>query len=362
MNKHIFYIAAACVALASCVKNEVRVNAPDQEITFQTVVGKASSKAIITNTTYPTNVSFGTFAYFYPKSFGTNTQLYISNAEVKYNTGATSGNVWTTDPAYYWPKQGKLTFYSYSPYTIHDKVSCTETDGLKIANYDVNANQDIDIMVADRKDDHTQNGENAGYNGVPTVFRHKLAQVVKFTIATKDDYAKGTVDAPKVGDKRFFVKEIKIGNIAYKGTFKSGIEPKLENKGTWTKTNDKKDSYTWYSNTTGVEFTKANPATPSTITNGYLLVLPQEMTDKGSSEVTSVEYIQITYDIRTYWGTAEGNYSTETVTQSVDLKSVSASWEVNKKYSYNITVGLDQIYWAPSVVEWEDGTTTNITF
>ena len=42
MNKHIFYIAAACVALASCVKNEVRVNAPDQEITFQTVVGKAS--------------------------------------------------------------------------------------------------------------------------------------------------------------------------------------------------------------------------------------------------------------------------------------------------------------------------------
>lgn len=361
MNKHIFGIAAACVALAACSKNEVKVNVPDQEITFQTVVGKASSKAIVSTSTYPTDVPFGTFAYFYPSTFGEDTQLYISNAEVKNTTSATSGDAWTTDPAYYWPKQGKLTFYSYSPYTIKDKVSCDETKGLKINNYDVDANQDVDVMVADRVDDQTQNGNHAGYNGVPTEFRHKLAQVVSFTVTTKDDYAKGTTTAPKVGDKFFFVKEIKIGNIAYKGTFESSLKPSLSDKGSWTKTTDKKD-YTWYSNTTGEQFSKTNSASPSTITNNYLLVLPQKMTDKGEGNVTDVEYIQITYDIHTYWGTGTNEYSKETVTQSVDLKSVSASWEVNNKYSYNITVGLNQIYWAPSVVAWEDGTTTTITF
>lgn len=57
MNKHIFYIAAACAALASCVKNEVRVNAPDKEITFQTVSTKAG-------TAFNTNHKFYSYAYF----------------------------------------------------------------------------------------------------------------------------------------------------------------------------------------------------------------------------------------------------------------------------------------------------------
>ena len=63
MKKYIVIAIAACVALAACTKNEVRPVSTDQEITFETAVYKASSKALISNTTYPKTATFGTVAY-----------------------------------------------------------------------------------------------------------------------------------------------------------------------------------------------------------------------------------------------------------------------------------------------------------
>ena len=46
--KKFFYLAvAACAALAACSKNEVTPVDVDQQITFQAVVNKASTKALI---------------------------------------------------------------------------------------------------------------------------------------------------------------------------------------------------------------------------------------------------------------------------------------------------------------------------
>ena len=365
-----FYLiaAAACAALAACSKNEVAPVDVDQEITFQAVVNKASTKALINDATYPTNLPFGSFAYFYPSSssFGTEAKLYINNAEVKDTLLATSGKVWTTNPAYYWPKNGKLTFYSYSPYaTLNSIVTCNTSDGIVIKNYDVSLNQTVDVMVADRKDDLQANGANASYTGVPTIFRHKLAQVVDFKIKTKERYATGDLSTPAIGDKFFFLNEIKIGNIAYKGDFKSGVKPSSSSIGEWTKTADRISTpYIWYKSTTteATPFANNDVTSPKPIANGYLLVLPQTMTDKGSNSITSVEYLELKYTIRTFWGTNASDYSDESVTQLIDLKTVSAAWEINKKYTYNITVGLDQIYWAPSVEVWENGSTSTIEF
>ena len=47
MKKVLFFALAAGVALAACTKNEVRPVEVDQEITFQAVVNKASTKAMI---------------------------------------------------------------------------------------------------------------------------------------------------------------------------------------------------------------------------------------------------------------------------------------------------------------------------
>ena len=88
--------------------------------------------------------------------------------------------------------------------------------------------------------------------------------------------------------------------------------------------------------------------------NGYLLVRPQTFAASDTKK------IEITYVIRSY--TSASAFSDETVVQSFNIYSATQSWGINKKYSFTITVDLNQIYWAPSVENWEDGTSTEYVF
>ena len=375
MKKVLFFALAAGVALVACTKNEVRPVNVDQEITFQAVVDKAATKAgtidrgtFDNGVTYPTDRPFGTFAFFYTTKDGyTKTApKYIDNAKVEYK-----GSAWTTNPKYYWPKQGYLTFMSYSPYEeLHGIVTCAPTTEamaeIKIPNWDVDAHQKVDIMIADRVDNKTTNESHAGYTGVPTVFRHKLAQIVKFSVQTKEDF--GNLDEhklPQAGSKLFFLKKIEIQDIVTNGTFSSGVKPSNEVGaiGIWTNAeNSVTKPYTWYNNTATTleqgkeyEFNKTTAVALSSGTiasNGYLLVRPQTFAAKDSKK------IEITYVIRSY--TSATAYSDETVVQSFNIHSATPSWDINKKYSFTITVDLNQIYWAPSVENWEDGTSTGV--
>ena len=373
MKKYILTAAVASVALAACTKNEVKPVNVDQEITFQAVVDKAATKAgtFDNGVTYPIDRPFGTFAFFYTTSGGytKDAPKYIDNAKVENTTSATSGEAWTTNPRYYWPKQGFLTFMSYSPYDdLHAIVTCAPTVDamaeIKIPNWDVDAHQTVDIMIADRVDNLTANGSNAGYTGVPTVFRHKLAQIVKFSIKTKEDFGNLNSGAPQAGSKLFFLKKIELQDIVTNGSFTSGVEPSSSHIGIWTPAASPADKdYTWYNNTADplvqggdYEFnTTAVALSSGTIkTNGYLLVRPQTFTASDTKK------IEITYVIRSY--TSATAYSDETVVQSFNIHSATPSWDINKKYSFTITVDLNQIYWAPSVEDWEDGTSTEYVF
>lgn len=380
MKKYLLIAVPAIAVLASCAKNEVYTPETDpQQITFQAVVSRQGTKAMINGTTYPTDVPFGTYAFFLEKgkewapttgtSAAADAQIYIPQSEVK-NNGQTSGYAWTTATAYYWPKQGSLTFFSYSPYlaALNAATTCDVTNGIKISNWDVDANQTVDVMVADYRPDENHNQTNAGYNGVPTVFRHKLSQIVAFNFKTDKDYTNGHTEAnAKAGDKFFYINSVKINNILYKGTYTSTNKvdgstttPVL---GAWVATSDKK-GYTWYDNTTGTAFGSTAVAAPCAITNGYILVLPQTFTEPAElDDVTGNENIQITYTIKTCNG---DGFTTETVKDvyasiwaiqgGVDEGSTvtaATPWAMNKKISYTITIGLDQIYWAPSAVDWE---------
>lgn len=370
MKKYVLIAATACVALAACTKNEVRPVNVDQEITFQAVVNKASTKAgtFDNSATYPTDRPFGTFAFFYTTNgYSKDAPKYIDNAKVENTTSATSGEAWTTNPKYYWPKQGFLTFMSYSPYDdLHAIVTCAPTAEamaeIKIPNWNVDAHQTVDIMIADRVDNLTANGSNAGYTGVPTVFRHKLAQIVEFSVKTKEDF--GNLDEhkhPQAGSKLFFLKKIEIQNIVTNGTFSSGVKPSNEAGaiGIWTNAeNSVTKPYTWYNNTATTleqgkeyEFNKTTAVALSSgdiKTNGYLLVRPQTFAENDDKKIV------ITYVIRSY--TSAEASSDETVVQSFNIHSATPSWDINKKYSFTITVDLNQIYWAPSVKNWDDGT------
>lgn len=401
MKKWIIVAALATAILASCTKNEVRVDAPDQAISFTTAVGANSTKAMIDGTRYgDTAPSFGTQAWYVAGTgtFPTGADVYIPHSEVSYQPTS----AWTTATPYYWPSAGSLTFISYSPYTeLEDAVTFDTTDGITIANWDVlggtsEANQAVDVMVADIISGQTANsangvnGNQSNYNGVPTVFRHKLSQIVGFNFKTDIDYANGhdgNIGSEfVVGDKRFFLTGIQINDVHSKGTYESGIPTisgtspiQYTNGGSWTmsETTPAQD-YVWYSRSAtdagnndpskgGVEFDNTMTTTTTTNANGtaiprtvdgldpvydYLLIMPQTFTDNSNNQVITLNYV-----IRTY--TSSTDYTDDEVTKTIelyDLHSTTHKWDMNKKITYNFTISLanDRIYWAPSVEPWSD--------
>ena len=367
MKNWIIVAAFASAILAGCTKNEVRVDMPDQAISFTAAVGANSTKAMINDTAYPNSETFGTYAYYLPAdqywaANADDASLYIPKSEVRYTDNIVNeGYDWTTTTPYYWPSAGSLTFFSFSPWSIYASVECNTTNGIKITGWDVDANQTVDVMVADVAKDKTANETKPGgleYNGVPTVFRQKLSQIVAFKFNTDKDYTNGHGDGTwAAGDKQIVVTGISINSIATKGTFTSGPNPSVTSIGNWTEQSED-NTYTWYEDAAGttIEYNVSSYATAVTpnqalATNGYLLVLPQTFGD--------TETITLKYTIKTYNGTG---WVDDKVTKTIKLKDIHAAsgaatgseaFEMNKKITYNFTIGLNQIYWAPSVVDWE---------
>lgn len=376
MKRIILLAASAMAILAGCTRTEIRSIADEpQQITFRTVVGQQSTKALVSDTKYPVAETFGSFAFFNKQgeTFPTGASLYMPNSEVKKTTQASSGKVWTTAIPYYWPKQGSLTFFSYSPFNkLNAQTSCDAADGIKITGWDVDANQDVDVMVADVKKNLTKatgNGTNDSYTGVATVFRHKLSQIVGFQLKTAKDYASGRPEtAAKAGDKYFYFTKIAINKVKHKGNYTSTINVDGSNLGAWTPETSTKD-YVWYESTTGESFNATGTAAQALVapasTNGeYILVLPQDFTAPGTGLGSDVENIEIEYTIRTYVNDNSGNatdYTEEEVHVYAPLYSIhnatsagDTKWQMNKQITYRFTVDLDddQIYWAPSVEDW----------
>lgn len=361
MNKHIFYIAAACAALASCVKNEVRVNAPDKEITFQTVSTKAGGAA------FEKDKHFFSYAYFLEKDKTwdpdfASAKPYIDKAVITYEPSTAAGKgYWAAgDTYYYWPKQGSLTFFAWTDNTIHHPtsnpapsvgtgatVSCTPNTGIKIENYSVMDNLNKDILVAEIAKDKTQNESVTGRdwdNGVPTVFRHALAKV-EFQVNKKIAY-------PNV---EFRVKKITLTKVSTRGTFTQCQSTPNENWG-WNGWGLQKDLTVFTGDEEVTETAadgKFNKLKPSA--TDYHIVLPQVLRDKTDPTIT------IEYEIITSY--VAGKPVKETVIDTKDLKDIYKSdWECNKKYVLGITLGLNEIYWDPSVEGWENGDVTDIQF
>lgn len=347
--KRFFLAALAIAAIASCAKNEVNEVADNSQITFQTVVGP-QTKALVTGTAYSEAFTFGTVAY----KVNGGSELYIPISEVSYNTSVA---FWSTATPYYWPKDGStLTFYSYSPFKDQndDEINVSSTaDGITITDYGVATRQETDLMVADAATGQTQNTTTIGswVTGVSTVFKHKLAQVVAINFQTVDnnanvmDYAKGhTAGSYEAGDKVFIINNVKLKNIFETGTYTNATAE------SWNTVGSMSTEISWHTNTHSVAFNAGEYNTTRDGSN-YRLVLPQTFETTGT-----MQQLEVNYTIKTY--TDDVNFATETITETVDLADLHTAWEMNKKYTYIVKIGLDRIYWAPSVVEWETETVT----
>lgn len=386
MKKSILLAAAAIAALAGCSKVEVKsVDEAPARISWNAVVGKHSTKAPVEGTTFSTGHSFKTFAFYNANgtTWPAGASLYIDNQEVNYYAAAVApfvANSWHTVTANYWPRQGSLTFFSYSfansPVSFTGNLTCTAADGLKLEGYDVNAaeNKNSDFMVADIKAGQKQNTTSAAgaEKGVPTIFRHALTQIVGFYVTTEGDY-KG---APlKAGSKVIEVKSIKIVNADSKGDY-------FMTNDAATRTEDwinLSESKTYEYTPVAADKSEALNTTPAELVNDQKIFLPQKFAGSGytytgasllekslerqtlayKTAVAAVGHIELNYTIKTY--TDATHFSEETVTELIALEEI-GNWGINKKITYNIKIDLSSniIYWDPTVVAWAEDDKTII--
>ena len=381
--KKLFYFAAAAVALAACAKNEVvPVNSGEnQEITFNVAPKtKAATK-------FADNLKFKSYAYYLPgeetwDNHKTDPALYINGAEISYQkkTADSEEKVWKAEHSYYWPKNGKLTFFAWTSlketvgnpnsYTVSyvDDVTCSNTTGIKVENYKVDSekNKNVDLLVADIKADqkaNTTTTEAGKYynNGVPTLFRHKLSYLIFKVKTATDDYASA--------GKEFALKSIKILGVDSKGTYSQNAtttnsDGSYNTVGSWEVTASKTaQTYFDVTDHEPVVFGAADITLESdnkfkgSVKQKYYL--PQTIDAISGDPSSKTNYtIEVVYTIKTTElnpTTSTSTETTETVTKYIKASEIyGEKWEINKKYTCTLTFSLNEILWDPAVENWDE--------
>ena len=349
MKKFFLLAAMAGVALTGCVKteSEVAVKSDSNRIVFDNPVVSSVTRALIDGTEYPTDVPFSVYAQYKNDNTGENL-LYMDNVTTEYvtSTPGTNQESWVPEGNYYWPKQGDLSFAAYSPAAAQDaftSVAWTDAAGFTFTGFNAVTNNDAtklyDLMYSDYVARQTQANENDHdrYYGIQLIFRHALSALV-FNAKTEEDYGADAV--------------IKITNIEVLNPVGSGdlsVTNGTGSRANWTPGADVASMAV-----TGV--TGATQLTNTEVPQGNeMLMVPQ--TFDGDVKV------KITYTMQMATSAAPVTHTYEVALNTLNESDGASStthdgWDASRRYTYNIIIGLDRIYFAPTVTDWEDITVT----
>lgn len=325
MKKFLFIAAMASVALVSCVKNEViPVNEEGQEITYLT--------SPVTKGVFDDDNVFASWAFFTPTNWATDkTSAAVYDGIGGVTISETSGEWKENGKSHYWPKAGALSFFSYSlnkgdlTNASGATFGCSAADGITVTGYNVNADKDVDFLVAQPIKDATRTTETYLTNGVPTVFEHKLAQVV-FTIQTAADYST---------TQTFKLNSITLNKLETTGNYTQLGTP------SWSAQSGEAATTTF--STDAITITKTVD-TPAATQSFYL---PQDFDDN--------ETVTISYTVTPVGGTPP--VTPVTYEPEKKLSEIfGTSWKEGTIYTCAITIGLEEIKWKPSVAGWDSET------
>ena len=350
MKRLILLAAVVGLIATGCEKTEIQ-NEVLTPISFSSNVGK-QTKAIAQTTAY-NDAQFGVFSYghqpAYNNNIAKNNKIMDNVCIGKIASGENAGKWAATEGegAYYWPNNDNTTidFYAYSPYfasgIVHrEEANGNDAAGLYLTGY-VHNDQTLDFMVSTPAKGKTYSNTYVAASGntpenpkgtVQITFNHQLTQL-NFTVATTQAF-----DGPI-----FTVKSITLSGIYDKGNYSNSSVSATWATGSWSNhaiDDTHKGNYTVFTGETAV--TNTNKLTPSAMT-----VIPQNL--KNGSNV-GAQKLTIVYEIT---GTGIAH---ETVTKEILFGSLTGltSWNPNQKITYAITIGLNEIYFAPSVADWDE--------
>mgnify|MGYP002677741985 FL=1 len=349
--KKLIVLLSAVAALAACSKNEVvpAVSGENVEISYKVAPRtKADPQA------FDTKNVFASWAYYLPsgKNWNANhtdteAKIYIGKEGEEGATISYGNNVWKDQKAsYYWPKEGKLTFFAYSlnSNSLTDKsgtdthFTCLNHDSQYgiFGSLNLDTHPNTDFLVADIAKDKTANQNVYNFNGVPTLFKHKLSRV-KFAVKKKSDYPGATITLNSITFKNL------VNGMTYtqyqKDAAKGIYTPDYLFPG--TKRTDQKYTETAFE----VSSSKAFDPVPDKNEVRYIYI-PQDF--KGVTETDKIATIEVKYTVTFKDGISE------TYTKTLNVKNIFDSWEIGKRYTFNLIFSLDEIKWAPAVGDWED--------
>ena len=367
MKKSIPPILAAIALLSACAKVETAPSSPDgMAISFSPILGSVRTKAdtktsegsypAINTKADPTaaqldeRANFYSYAWYLPdgKTWDTNkadAELYIDKAKVGYYSKENPPFVnysWHADQVYYWPKGGSLTFLSYSCLSgvtfypdafkhqngIETKTT-VDKDGLKIENFYLSG-ADFDLLVADIAKDR-----RANLNGVPTLFRHKLARI-SFYVSQEEKTGSQTQD-------KYELTCLKLTNIYMQGDYSGGGY----DNDLWSNQQSLAIDYSIFSSGT--------TNTPITVTTGAqqqvgpsVNVIPQNLLAiTTGSKTRNTPQIIISY--------TKNGVDQPGITRNLEILGTNY-WDKGKEYKYYITFGSgdNPINFSGSIGEWKD--------
>ncbi len=301
MKKKLFFVALAAAALASCSQNEtVEVN-NGQAIGFRTAMGNRAVETTVTNLD-----AFNATAL---DEAGAN---YFANAAFTKQTDEGNAVTYTSNPVYYWPLEGSLTFHAYAPATMSNYVSFSASEN-KVSPFTpaLKFNEQVDFIYATNTGNRTDNETS----GVALTFDHKLAQIEVKAKNTNTGYD-------------YKVRGVCLGNIGKTGSM-SDI-----NGTTWTLAENEKATYS----ATYAALTLNGEAKTLMESNNAgevetAMLIPQQLT-AWQPEVTDDEgaWIGVLVDIDSKDGaqvypSEEGQYVWVAV-------PVATNWLAGNKYTY----------------------------
>lgn len=363
MKKFFLLAAVVGVALTSCVKNEGTAVVADQnEITFEVAKFKASSRVEVA---FPTDLSFGAYAYYEnTENPGTHT-TYIDNAEVVYKVSNGNGYWAAKEHTYFWPTQGHLDFVSYAPYNADatspavPKISDSDVQQtLKYEGFKVDAANPVDLLYSDKAMQQTANTVNYGFTGVPTLFHHALA---KLNIKVKAFRINNADESPKaVTSWTVVVKKITLSGIYNEGNLTMKTT-NVHNAGAttvqWENTITAVPYDVWSNTSSQVTKEWACDQTLTTTARHYgagtadvaenYFVLPQAL-------VSDTQQITIEYAITTKAPEGQTGVKEYVATKNLSDFPAVPAWEQGKNITYTIDIDPvgDEIHFAPAIVDW----------